>query len=144
MKERVDRMGGKIIIRTKQSVGTQIIVALKHQSPLKSEKENKKAQKMIRVLVADDHTVVRDGLVATAGDCFTCDPMVPLISFQMRFVKYCMFLLATRMSFSAAGQELLPDDSKDSAANRWLNKKVIASRVLDDMESATHWTAFST
>jgi signal transduction histidine kinase len=40
MKERVDRMGGKIIIRTKQSVGTQIIVALKHQSALKSENGN--------------------------------------------------------------------------------------------------------
>src|SRR6266850_6183418 len=62
----------------------------------------------------------------------------------MRLMKYCVFLLAARMCFSAAGQELSPDASKDSAANRWLNKKVIASRVLDDMESPVHWTAFST
>src|SRR5260221_5878705 len=62
----------------------------------------------------------------------------------MRLRKYCMFLLAARMSFPAAGQELLADDTKDSAANRWLNKKVIASRVLDDMESTAQWTAFST
>jgi hypothetical protein len=63
---------------------------------------------------------------------------------QMRLMKYCVLVLAARMSFSAAGQELLPDASLDSAANRWLNKKVIASRVLDDMEGPAHWTAFST
>src|SRR6266404_6785726 len=62
----------------------------------------------------------------------------------MRLVKYCMVLLATRLSFAAGGQELLPDTAKDSAANRWLNKKINASRVLDDMESPAHWTAFST
>src|SRR6266705_2035689 len=62
----------------------------------------------------------------------------------MRLVRYCLFLLAARISFLAAGQEFLPNDARDSAANRWLNKKVIASRVLDDMESPVHWTAFST
>src|SRR6267154_4039276 len=70
--------------------------------------------------------------------------MIPLISFAMRLTKYCRVLVAARMCFLAAGQELLPDASKDSAANRWLKKKVIASRVLDDMESPVHWTAFST
>jgi signal transduction histidine kinase len=40
MKERVDRMGGEFIIRTKQSVGTEIIVELKHQSALKPENGN--------------------------------------------------------------------------------------------------------
>ena len=59
-------------------------------------------------------------------------------------MKYCVFFLAARMCFPVTGQELSPDASKDSAANRWLNKKVIASRVLDDMESPVHWTAFST
>src|SRR6266478_1240223 len=68
----------------------------------------------------------------------------PLIFFQMRLIKYCMLLLAARMSLPSAGQELLPDAAMDSAANRWLSKKVIASRVLDDMESPAHWTAFST
>ena len=62
----------------------------------------------------------------------------------MRLMKYCIFLLAARMSFLADGQELLSDTARDSAASRWLNKKVIASRVLDDMESPVHWTAFST
>src|SRR5882757_8636267 len=65
-------------------------------------------------------------------------------SFQIRPMKYFMLMLAARMCFPADGQELLPDASQDSAANRWLNKKVIASRVLDDMESPVHWTAFST
>jgi hypothetical protein len=33
---------------------------------------------------------------------------------------------------------------KDSAANRWLNKQVISSHVLDDMEDPARWTAFTT
>ena len=33
---------------------------------------------------------------------------------------------------------------KDSAANRWLSKKVISNRVLDDMEGPAHWSAFTT
>jgi hypothetical protein len=36
------------------------------------------------------------------------------------------------------------DRFEDSAANRWLNKKVLTSRVLDDMENPAHWTAFTT
>jgi predicted ATPase/signal transduction histidine kinase len=40
MKERVDRMGGEFIIRTKQSVGTEILVVLKQQSALKPENGN--------------------------------------------------------------------------------------------------------
>ena len=32
---------------------------------------------------------------------------------------------------------------QDSAAYRWLNKKVLASRLLDDMRSLDHWTAFT-
>src|SRR5258706_14778791 len=62
----------------------------------------------------------------------------------MRRVNYCMLLLAVRMSLLAASQELLPEDARYSAANRWLNKKVIATRVLDDMDSPALWTAFST
>ena len=63
---------------------------------------------------------------------------------RLRLIKYCVILLATGMSFRAAGQELQPVSSTDSAANRWLRKKVIASRVLDDMENPARWTAFST
>jgi hypothetical protein len=52
--------------------------------------------------------------------------------------------LAAALTFKALGQELLREDSKDSAASRWLNKKVTSSRVLDDMEIPDHWTAFTT
>lgn len=48
------------------------------------------------------------------------------------------------MSFSAESQESLLVPSNNSAANRWLDKKIIASRVLDDMESPAAWAAFST
>jgi len=71
--------------------------------------------------------------------------MISLILFEMRLMKYCIFLLAARMSFLACRpRNSYPDTARDSAASRWLNKKVIASRVLDDMESPAHWTAFST
>ncbi|MEK7475742.1 MAG: glycoside hydrolase family 9 protein [Candidatus Coatesbacteria bacterium] len=36
------------------------------------------------------------------------------------------------------------DPAADSAANRWLHKKVLASRLLDDMTTPAHWTAFTT
>ena len=57
---------------------------------------------------------------------------------------YCMFLLAASLSLPAIAHGLLPEDAEHSAANRWLNKKVIASRVLDDMESPANWSVFST
>jgi hypothetical protein len=59
-------------------------------------------------------------------------------------MKYCVFLLAPAIGVWAASQEPVTDSFKDSAASRWLDKKVMASRVLDDMESPTHWTAFTT
>jgi hypothetical protein len=48
------------------------------------------------------------------------------------------------MSLCAATQPPLLEASTNSAANRWLEKKVLASRVLDDMEDPAHWSAFST
>ena len=34
-------------------------------------------------------------------------------------------------------------DLQDSAASRWLGKKVLESRLLDDMEDLAHWTPFT-
>jgi hypothetical protein len=59
-------------------------------------------------------------------------------------MKYCVFLLASGIGVWAASQEPVTDSFKDSAASRWLDKKVMASRVLDDMESPARWTAFTT
>ena len=56
----------------------------------------------------------------------------------------CMLLLMTGIGVWAAGQEPVTEGFKDSAANRWLNKQVITSRVLDDMESPAKWIAFTT
>ncbi|MBL0740427.1 glycoside hydrolase family 9 protein [Chryseolinea lacunae] len=41
-------------------------------------------------------------------------------------------------------REPLTANLKDSATYRWLNKPVLESRVLDDMETLTHWHAFTT
>ena len=71
--------------------------------------------------------------------------MIPLISFfKMRLLIYCRLLLVAVVGFRAFGRELLPETAETSAANRWLKKEVISSRVLDDMDSPAHWTVFST
>ena len=53
-------------------------------------------------------------------------------------------VLTAVLSFEALGRELLREASQDSAAARWLNKKVISTRVLDDMEAPDHWKSFTT
>jgi hypothetical protein len=65
-------------------------------------------------------------------------------SSQRSGLVHLLFSLSVGITFCTAGEQALTEDFKDSAANRWLNKKVIASRVLDDMESPVHWTAFAT
>jgi len=59
-------------------------------------------------------------------------------------MKSCIFLLASVIGLWGAGQEAGTDGFQDSAESRWLNKKVLASQVLDAMESPSHWTAFTT
>ena len=45
--------------------------------------------------------------------------------------------------FPVAGQRMPMETSfPDSAAYRWLNKKVLESRLLDDMESLDRWSFF--
>src|SRR5215467_1837962 len=58
--------------------------------------------------------------------------------------KCGLVILIAVLSFRALGHGLLQEVSKDSAATRWLNKKVIFNRVLDDMETPDHWTPFTT
>jgi len=53
-------------------------------------------------------------------------------------------VLTALLAFEALGQELLREDPQDSAAARWLNMKVISTRVLDDMEALDHWRSFTT
>ena len=59
-------------------------------------------------------------------------------------MKSFILLLASGIGLWGATHEPVTDAFKDSAANRWLNKKVLASRALDNMGSLAHWTAFTT
>jgi hypothetical protein len=59
-------------------------------------------------------------------------------------MRYSIALLILGSGLWAAAQEPRTNRFLDSAANRWLEKKVLASRVLDDMETAAHWAAFTT
>ena len=63
---------------------------------------------------------------------------------NFRLSTHWLAILTVALGFNSLGQELLREVSNDSAATRWLNKKVIASRVLDDMETPEHWTSFTT
>ncbi len=53
--------------------------------------------------------------------------------------------LAAMFAFSTivSGQEPLKIQEENSAMFRWLNKKIIESRVLDDMETTDHWVPFT-
>ncbi len=54
-----------------------------------------------------------------------------------------IFLLAFGTCLFGADRVPMAVNFQDSASYRWLNKKVLESRVLDDMESLAHWTAFT-
>ena len=55
-------------------------------------------------------------------------------------------IVLSLISFAAAAQSREPmvADEKASAAYRWLNKEVLESRPLDDMEDLDHWSSFTT
>ena len=59
----------------------------------------------------------------------------------MRFLMYLLMFEACLL-----GSERVPMTAnfQDSASWRWLNKKVLESRLLDDMESLDKWTALTT
>lgn len=63
---------------------------------------------------------------------------------KFKLNNYGIIFLLAGIGLCAHGRELLTEESKDSAAYRWQNKKVISNRVLDDMEGPAHWTAFTT
>jgi hypothetical protein len=57
-----------------------------------------------------------------------------------------LILLTALISHSGAGpceRPPLTANLQDSASSRWLEKKVLESRILDDMESLGGWTAFT-
>ncbi len=56
----------------------------------------------------------------------------------------CAFVLVLVTALTGAAQRPESGCFSDSAASRWLNKKVLASRVVDDPESPTNWAAFTT
>ncbi|MFC2123476.1 glycoside hydrolase family 9 protein [Bacteroidota bacterium] len=59
-------------------------------------------------------------------------------------MTFWTFLLAFQISFFAHDREPMKADYQNSAYYRWLNKTVLDSRILDDMESLDHWEAFTT
>jgi hypothetical protein len=54
-----------------------------------------------------------------------------------------LLAMGTGLLAQLPGPPPLTANFQDSAAYRWLNKKVLASRLLDDMRSLDHWTAFT-
>ena len=68
----------------------------------------------------------------------------PKASLNSLALIHCLLLLASGARLWAADRALLPESFEDSAANRWLKKQVLASRLLDDMAGPAHWSAFTT
>ena len=58
-----------------------------------------------------------------------------------RFVL--LLAMGTVVPAQIPGPPPLTANFQDSASYRWLNKKVLASRLLDDMSSLDNWTAFT-
>jgi len=60
-------------------------------------------------------------------------------------VKYLFLIIAAVfLSGVPVPRRPMQANDKDSAASRWLNKKVIAKRTLDDMEKLDNWRSFTT
>ena len=59
-------------------------------------------------------------------------------------MRSCVLFLVLAIALTTAAQQPVSGNFADSAAHRWLSKKVLASRVLDDMESPKDWAAFTT
>ena len=53
-------------------------------------------------------------------------------------------LLACSVGLAASDRVPMTAKFEDSASYRWLNKKVLESRVLDDCESLARWAPFTT
>lgn len=62
----------------------------------------------------------------------------------LRSAKYCLLLIAGWLVFLCAPPHFAQDKSlvvseRETAAQRWRGKKVLASRLLDDMEASGQW-----
>ncbi len=67
-----------------------------------------------------------------------------VVRWHDRPMRGCAFFLALGIGLTTAAQQPITGSIADSAAERWLNKKVLANRVLDNMESPANWAAFTT
>lgn len=54
-----------------------------------------------------------------------------------------VFLITTHLFVRAQLHQPLTINADNAAETRWLNKKVVNSRLLSDMESLQHWTGFT-
>jgi hypothetical protein len=58
-------------------------------------------------------------------------------------MRISLFVLISGICLLGGERAPMAVNFQDSAPYRWLNKKVLASRLLDDMESLNQWTAFT-
>src|ERR1700677_1332891 len=68
-------------------------------------------------------------------------PLLPIL--QRKLLKRCTLLLVFGTCVVGAQRSPMAVDYQHSAAYRWLNKKVLDSRLLDDMETLDKWTPFT-
>jgi hypothetical protein len=56
---------------------------------------------------------------------------------------YRIIILLLLISSATRGQEPMKTEFQNSALYRWLNKEVLESRILDNMESPGRWVPFT-
>src|ERR1700704_138479 len=63
---------------------------------------------------------------------------------DMRSLRPVLFFIISQSGFlSASFCQPLKVSFENSAANRWLSKKVLDSRMLDDMETLDNWLVYT-
>jgi len=59
-------------------------------------------------------------------------------------MRYRIIIALLAIGLIAKGQEPMKANFQNSALDRWLNKEVLQSRILDNMENTGHWVPFTT
>jgi hypothetical protein len=58
-------------------------------------------------------------------------------------MRFWILILVFEICLLGSERTPMTENFQDSAACRWLNKKVLESRLLDDMENLDKWSAFT-
>jgi hypothetical protein len=59
-------------------------------------------------------------------------------------MRFRIIIVLVAIGLISKGQEPMKANLQNSALDRWLNKEVLQSRILDNMENTGNWVPFTT